>query len=177
MKKMQSLKSLAFTMAMAPVLALADTHSTVIDAPVESVQPLVEIVSQRIPIETCREERVRVIERAPERSSAVPTLVGGLVGGTVGRVIGQNSSKRGLITGVGAAVGAAVAHNRTTAARRDHEYYDTEEICSVDYEIREHERVNGYRVSYRFGDKIYTTRTASEPGNTIPVRIELDPLL
>ena len=171
------MKSVVLVIGMIPALAMANTNSRVIDAPVESVQPLVEIVSQRIPVETCREERVRVIERAPARSSAVPTLVGGLVGGTVGRVLGQNSSKRGLITGVGAAVGAAVAHNRTSVAGRDHKYYDVEEICTVDYEIREHERVNGYRVTYRFGDKLYTTRTASEPGDTIPVRVELKPLL
>ncbi|MEE4203220.1 MAG: glycine zipper 2TM domain-containing protein [Halieaceae bacterium] len=171
------MKPIFFVIGMIPAVALAGTNSTVIDAQVESVQPLVEIVTQRIPVETCHEERVRVIERGPERSSAVPTLVGGLVGGTVGRVLGQNSSKRGLITGVGAAVGAAVAHQRASVPDRGNEYYDVEEICSVDYEIREYERVNGYRVSYRFGDKIYTTRTTSDPGETIPVRVELNPLL
>jgi uncharacterized protein YcfJ len=111
--------------------------------------------------------------------TTMPTLVGGLVGGTVGRVIGHNSSHRGLITGVGAAVGAAVGHNRATNDYRSHarEYYDTEEICSVEYELREHERSNGYRVSYRFGDNIYTTHTRSAPGETIPVRVRLEPML
>lgn len=171
------MKRIALAALLLPSLAVADTSSVVIDAPVESVQPVVEIVTQRIPIETCREERVRVIERGSNRSSAVPTLVGGLVGGTIGRVVGQNSSKRGLITGVGAVVGATVANNNAEARRPDHEYYDTEEVCSVEYELREHERVNGYRVSYRFGDNIYTTRTETEPGTTLPVRIKLDPLL
>ena len=173
------MKMTMIALALIPAAALADSRSTTIHAPVESVQPLVEIVTERIPYESCRTERVRVVERRPSMGTTMPTLVGGLVGGTVGRVIGHNSSNRGLITGVGAAVGAAVGHNSATRDYRNHdrEYYDTEEICSVEYELRERERSNGYRVSYRFGDNIYTTHTRTEPGETIPVRVRLEPML
>ncbi len=174
------MKMATIVLALIPTAAaLADSRSTTIHAPVESVQPLVEVVTERIPYETCRTERVRVVERRPNRGTTMPTLVGGLVGGTVGRVIGHNSSHRGLITGVGAAVGAAVGHNSAIDSYGDpsREYYDTEEVCSVEYELRERERSNGYRVSYRFGDNIYTTHTHTEPGQSIPVRVRLEPLL
>jgi len=159
----------------APALALAQTHSTVIDAPVVSVQPLVEVVSERIPHETCRAERVRVVERGRSRS-ATPAILGAVLGGTLGGAIGDDTGHQGVIAGAGAVLGASVGNDIGRRQQRDDGYYVTEDVCTVEYELRERERVSGYRVSYRYGDTIYETRTARDPGATIPVRVELKPL-
>lgn len=157
------------------VPALAAAQSTVIDAPVVDVQPIVEVVNERIPFETCREERVRVVEGGGFRS-ATPTILGAIAGGAAGSVLGRNSSRRDVIAGAGAVLGASVGYDRGRRHTRNNGYYVTENRCSTEYELRERERVSGYRVSYRYGDSVYETRTAYDPGATIAVRVSVEPL-
>lgn len=125
-------RTLAAFLALLPLAAMADRQSTVVEARVVSAEPIVRVVSERIPHERCREERVRV--------------VGASVGSDMGR------------------------------RRHERSYYVTEEVCSVEYELREREEVDGYRVRYRYSGNIYETRTQREPGRSIPVRVEIQPL-
>lgn len=155
--------------------AFAFGQSTVIDAPVVSVQPIVRVYSERIPYETCREERVRVVEQRPG-IAVMPTIVGAVLGGAAGNILGRNSSKDDVITGAGAVLGATVANQRSQRQRRNDGYYVTEDVCTTEYELRERERTDGYRVSYRYGESVYETRMQREPGATIPVRVRLEPL-
>lgn len=163
------------TMMVLPALASAASQSTVIDAPVVGVQPIIEVVRERIPHETCRQERVRVVERG-QGSSVTPAILGAVTGGAIGAVLGDNSSHKDVITGAGAVLGASVGHDMGKRRQRDEVYYVTEDVCSIEYEIRDRERVNGYRVSYRFGDTIYETRSDTDPGPSIAVRVKLEPL-
>lgn len=153
----------------------AADQSTVIDAPVVDVSPIVEVYTQRIPHQSCRDEQVRVVERG-RRRSATPTIVGAVLGGTVGSVVGRNSSRRDVISGAGAILGASMGYDRGRRNSRDNSYYVTEEVCTTEYELRERERTSGYRVSYRYAGSVYQTRTDYEPGATIPVRVRLEPL-
>jgi uncharacterized protein YcfJ len=159
---------------MMPLAALADRQSTVVDVPVVSAQPIVRVVTDRIPYETCREERVRVVEQG-RSGSATPGLVGAVVGGTVAGVLGRNSRYQPVLAGAGALVGASVGSD---IGKRRHalSYYVTEDVCEVEYELREREEVEGYRVRYRYDGKIYETRTARDPGASMPVRVALEPL-
>ncbi|MEQ8515954.1 MAG: hypothetical protein RIC38_10155 [Chromatocurvus sp.] len=166
-------RTLAGLLALLPLAAMADRQSTVVDAKVVSAEPVVRVVSERIPHETCREERVRVVERGSR--SATPGLVGAVVGGTVAGVLGRNSRYQPVIAGAGAVVGASVGSDMGRR-RHDSSYYVTEEVCSVEYELREREEVDGYRVRYRYSGNIYETRTQREPGRTIPIRVEIQPL-
>lgn len=166
-------KGIAGLLALLPLAVMADRQSTVVDAKVVSAEPIVRVVSERIPHETCREERVRVVER--DSRSATPGLVGAVVGGTVAGVLGRNSRYQPVLAGAGAVVGASVGSD-IGRRRGGSSYYVNEEICSVEYELREREEVDGYRVHYRYSGNIYETRTEREPGRTIPVRIEIQPL-
>jgi uncharacterized protein YcfJ len=157
-----------------PPLAMSQTH--VIDAPVVGVQPVVQVVRERIPYEVCREEQVRVADQR-WGNAVVPSVVGGLLGGAAGNLLGRNSSSRDVITGAGAVLGATVGYQRSQARNRREAYYVTENVCTTEYELRERERIDGYRVSYRYGDSIYETRTDRDPGATIPVRVRPEPLL
>jgi uncharacterized protein YcfJ len=154
---------------------LADSYAEIIQAPVVSADPIIEVRRDRIPVERCRPETVRVDDRRQPRSYT-PAVLGGVVGAAAGSVLGDNSSRRDLITGAGAILGASIGNDMGNRRRREDGYYVTEEVCSTDYEIREHERVSGYRVRYRYDDRIYETRTTTDPGATIAVRMSHEPL-
>jgi len=156
-----------------PVQALS--QSTVVEAPVVGVEPIVQVYQERIPFESCREERVRVVEQRGG-IAPMPTIVGAVLGGAAGNILGRNSSKGDVITGAGAVLGATIGNQRAQRRRPVGGSYVTEEVCSTEYELREQERVGGYRVSYRYGDSIYETRTDRDPGATIPVRVRLEPI-
>ncbi len=178
---MKTLNRLSRGIALASLCGLgaaahADSYSKVIEAPVVSVDPIVEVRQDRIPFERCRAERVRVVERGGPRSYT-PAVLGGVLGGAAGSVLGDNSSRRDLITGAGVLLGASIGNDVEQRRRqRDDGYYVTEDVCTTEYEIREREQVSGYRVRYRFDDSIYETRTAVDPGSTIAVRMRLEPL-
>jgi uncharacterized protein YcfJ len=52
----------------------------------------------------------------------------------------------------------------------------TQRRCGVDYELRDTERVVGYRVGYRYQDNVYYTRTETPPKDTIRVRVDVTPV-
>ena len=54
---------------LAPAATLAEGQYSVIEAPVVGVEPLVRTVTQRIPHESCWDERVRVVERGRGHSA------------------------------------------------------------------------------------------------------------
>lgn len=165
--------ALLVTAAAAP---RADSYSRVIEAPVVSVEPIVQVYSERIPYESCRAERVRVVERGGG-GSWTPTVLGAVLGGTVGSVLGDNSSRRDVITGAGAVLGGSIGRDIGRRQQRSDGYYVTEDVCTTEYELREREEITGYRVRYRYEDRIVETRTATDPGATIAVRMRLEPLL
>jgi uncharacterized protein YcfJ len=154
----------------------ADSYSRIIEAPVVSAEPIVQIYSERVPYERCRAERVRVVDRGLG-GSWTPTVLGAVVGGTVGSVLGDNSSRRDVITGAGAILGGSIGRDIGRRQQRDDGYYVTEDVCMTEYELREREEITGYRVRYRYEDRILETRTATDPGATISVRMRLEPLL
>ncbi|MEO1081842.1 MAG: glycine zipper 2TM domain-containing protein [Pseudomonadota bacterium] len=178
---MKKLNRLSHAIAVVSLVGLgssaqADSYSKVIEAPVVSVDPIVQVREDRIPFERCRTERVRVEGRGNPRSFT-PAVLGGVLGGAAGSVLGDNSSRRDLITGAGVLLGASVGNDIEQRRRqRNDGYYVTEDVCTTEYEIREREQVSGYRVRYRFEDSIYETRTAVDPGSTIAVRMRLEPL-
>jgi uncharacterized protein YcfJ len=166
--------SLAAALAALPLSAAAQPGGTLIEAPVVDVQPVVRIVTERVPFESCYDERVRVDERG--RRSATPALLGGVLGGTLGGALGNGSGHQGVIAGAGALLGASVGNDIARNRQTQGDYYITEQRCSVEYERREREEITGYRVSYQYDGNIYQTTTRRDPGDTITLRMSLEPL-
>ncbi|MBN7797844.1 glycine zipper 2TM domain-containing protein [Parahaliea mediterranea] len=162
---------IALLLGAAPLAGHAQSHY--VDVPVVEVEPLLRTVTDRIPHERCYDERVKLLYAGPH--SPTPGLVGALVGGSVAGALGHNSRKQPLIAGMGALVGASIgtdmAHRHNARAR-----YLTERRCEVDYELRDRREVSGYRVAYRYGDSIYHTRMDYRPGDTIRLRVDLQPV-
>ena len=49
------------------------------------------------------------------------------------------------------------------------------ERCETRYTTREEREPDGYRVTYRYAGREYTTRTEQHPGKRIRVRVEVTP--
>lgn len=155
-------------------VANAATHRTHVEVPVTEVEPLVRVVTHKIPHETCRDERVRV-EYARRGRSATPSILGALIGGALAGSLGHNSRAQPAIAVAGAVLGASVGSNIGRSKIRGH-YYVTEQRCQIDYELRDEENIIGYRVSHLYGDNIYQTDTRDHPGKTIKLWVELSPV-
>lgn len=165
------------------------TAANVTYADVVEVEPIIRYVRVEVPRRECWDEEVyyenrsRLSSRRYERrGSAGATIAGGLIGGVIGRQIGGGSG-RDAMTVVGTLVGSALANDRFHRDR-DEVYYDepperqvrTVERCEVRREVREEERIDGYRVTYVYDGREYSTRTEEDPGDKIKVRVSVSPL-
>lgn len=155
--------------------ACASTQYSAVEAPVVSVDPVVRTVTEKIPHETCWDERVRV-ERRGGQHAAAPSVVGAIIGGVTGGAIGRNSRHQPIIAGAGALLGAAIGHDSSHSSGVRHQYV-TQQRCEIDYELRDKEQITGYRVGYRYGDTIYYTRMQHRPGPTITLNVAIDPVV
>ncbi|MFV8816531.1 glycine zipper 2TM domain-containing protein [Haliea sp. E17] len=165
-------RMLAATALLLPLAAAQAQDSVYINAPVVLAEPIVEVVTRKIPHEYCRNEQVRVVNNGAH--SATPGLLGAVVGGVVGGAAGSDSRYQPVIAGAGALLGASIgtdiAHRQSAQA-----YYVNERRCDTEYELRDIERVVGYRVGYEYQGNTFYTRTASAPGNTIRLRVDVSP--
>jgi uncharacterized protein YcfJ len=154
-------------------VASADIEQFSIKAPVISVVPIVQTVTDKIPHRSCHDELVRV-ERRGRHHSRVPQVLGAVIGGAAAGAIGDNTGHQGIIATAGALLGAAIGQD---AAYRNNtrSQYVTEERCTIDYELRDREIVTGYRVGYRYDGNIYHTRTTQRPGDTIRLNVVVEP--
>lgn len=147
-------------------------------AQVVSSRPIYSSVRVSQPRQECWSEPVSYREGGYNRTNTTAsTILGGLIGGVAGHQFGGGSGKS-VATAVGAVVGAQVGQNM---ARRDgygggYERTRYEERCRTVNEYRYDERVEGYDVTYRYNGRHYTTRMPYDPGNRIPVRVDVEPV-
>lgn len=142
-------------------------------ARVVDVDPLVDRVRVVEPYQECRrdwrQERGGVVMRRDSDPGAA------IVGGVVGAVIGHNlvsDRDRGVGTVAGALVGGALGNELGARGYRE-EYvppraYEVERCRDRPVE-RWQERVVGYRVTYVYAGRQYTTRMAYDPGRSLRV--------
>lgn len=146
-------------------------------AEVVDVKPLYRYVRVRRPERECWDEEV-YDERRRRHGTAPATIAGGLIGGAVGRQFGDGKG-RDAMTVVGTLIGSAIAHDR--AADRHYDDYDRPrtrvvERCETRWDTYDDRRLEGYRVTYWYGGREYTTRTAHEPGDRIRVKVAVTPV-
>lgn len=158
-------------------------------AKVTHVEPITRIVQISTPQEVCWNERVRTVSNGGygrnhgygrnRNRTFTPTVLGGLLGGVVGNQFGSGRGQTAM-TVAGALLGASIGRDSSIDRHRQRRpatvAYTTERRCEIEQVLHEEERIDGYRVAYRFRGREYVTRTDTYPGERIRVRVEVDPV-
>jgi uncharacterized protein YcfJ len=139
-------------------------------ARVVDVEPIVKEVRIETPRRECRES-IQSVESRPDTGAR--TVLGGVIGGVLGSQFGSGRG-RDAATVAGALIGSRVGYDSANGR-----YARTEERvverCRVSYETEYEERIEGYRVTYLYNGREYTTRLPYDPGDRIKVRVAVAP--
>lgn len=166
---------LALMLAFFPGLsAWADGQIT--EVPVISSYPVYQTFVREVPREQCHIEQVA--RRDSAHRSATPAIVGTIIGGALGNAVGSEKKNKKVGAVVGGVLGYSIGKDigRRSAERHATYEYQDREVCSTVYDRVEEERLNGYEVSYAYAGQTYKTRMNSDPGSTIRVRVQVQPL-
>lgn len=140
----------------------------------------VEPIVRRIRVETPRREcwdETRFVESRPHISDPAVggrTLLGGIIGGVIGHQFGSGRGNDAA-TIAGAVIGSSIGYD---SARRQVGVVTEERVvqrCATRYERDYEERIDGYRVTYEYNGREFTTRMPYDPGNTMRVRVAVAP--
>lgn len=118
------------------------------------------------PREECR--NVAVQHKAPVKDPdrIAGTVIGGIAGGVLGNQIGGGTGNT-VATIVGAAGGAYAGNKVQDSMQKSDVVTTTKRSCKTVYD--KSQKLVGYDVTYRLKDREGVVRTASRPGNTLPV--------
>jgi uncharacterized protein YcfJ len=146
-------------------------------ARVVSSIPVYQTVVYEDPREVCRHERVAHQESA--QRSKTPVIIGALVGGALGNAIGHKKSNKRVGTVVGGILGYSIAKD-IGRHKREHDAnqrvtFRQQEFCNVYYDERKEQELLGYDVSYVYAGQTYNTRLDQDPGESLRVRVAVDP--
>lgn len=170
------------------VSAPAVAAATYVEAPVLSVDPVLETVRYTEPRERCRTERVpldRGFRHDPprQRRSATGPLVGGVIGGALGNAVGDDRDERRIGTVIGAILGASIASDIQRRARAERgralpyrTVYENRQVCELVDVTRERQEVVAYDVAYEYAGRTAYTRMDRDPGATLRLRVDVTPV-
>jgi uncharacterized protein YcfJ len=147
-------------------------------AKVISSQPIVNYVTVTTPVRECWEEmEYYTVDRGARRTGG-STLLGAVIGGVIGHQVGSGRGNDAA-TVAGTLIGAAIGND--SARRRHGDDYAVErharpvERCKTSYREHQEERIDGYRVTYRYNGQRYMTEMPYDPGNKLKVRVDIRP--
>ncbi len=155
-------------------------------ARVTNVEPRYRQVRTSVPRQECYSETRYVPDQRAygrDRSTAGGTILGGLIGAVVGHQIGRGSG-RDVGTVAGAVIGGAIGHDaaQRSAGGPDYGDYDDRggrpverERCVTRYDDSVEQRIDGYRVNYRYNGRDYQTVLPYDPGERLRVRVTVSP--
>ncbi len=140
-------------------------------ARVLSADPVYDIVETPVERRECwREERTET----RHGGGGAGMVAGGIIGGVLGHEIGDGDQRK-VATVAGTLIGAAVG--REMDRDRDGRIETVEERrCRVYEEIVEEEYLRGYRVTYQYQGRRFTTFTEEHPGKFLHLQIGLVPV-
>jgi uncharacterized protein YcfJ len=179
MKNKLSIMSFALFAGLSASVASADSyftnqHAYTDTARVTHVEPIYRTVRVSSPERECWNEPRRYQQRYSQSDSYTPAIAGGVVGGVIGNQFGGGSGKK-ILTVAGALLGGSIANDYNNRGKQYSDDYYEEEQCRVSNRYREEERLDGYRVTYKYNGKTYTTRMDHDPGQRIPVEVSVMP--
>jgi len=147
-------------------------------ARVTNVQPIYREVEVSRPVRECWQDTEYYTVDRPVPGSGASTLVGAIVGGVIGHQFGSGrGNDAATVAGsiIGAAVGNDAAKRRYGASHSTTEYSRPVQRCETRMTSRREERIDGYRVVYKYHGQKYETRMPYDPGREIRVRVDIRP--
>jgi uncharacterized protein YcfJ len=139
----------------------------------------VEAIRRRVrisePVRECWDDVAYESDGAFSSRHVGSTLLGGLIGGVIGNQIGRGDGRQ-VARAAGAIIGGAIGNN--ASHQRQGDYYGRERLverCQVHYRDSWDERVDGYRVTYEYAGREYTTRMPYDPGERVRIRVDVTP--
>lgn len=147
-------------------------------APVISSEPILRYVTVKTPVRECWQDTEYHRVDRPVPGSGASTLAGAIIGGVIGHQFGSgrgNDAATVAGTLIGAAVGNSSARKRYGADYSTVEYARPVERCETRMTERTEERIDGYRVAYRYNGQKYVTQMPYDPGREIRVRVDVAP--
>jgi uncharacterized protein YcfJ len=134
-------------------------------ADVVKVDPVSEKI--RTPREVCDDQAVTHTEPAKDEHRIAGTVIGAVVGGVLGNQVGGGDGKK-IATAAGAAAGGYAGNKVQQRVQQGNTYTTTEKQCRTVYDTSE--KIVGYNVRYKLGDKTDSVRLDHDPGSRIPVK-------
>jgi uncharacterized protein YcfJ len=179
MNKLQLTLSSSFLALLSLVGFNVQATTTYDEADVITSTPVYRTVQIDTPRRECWEEEVaRTSRRDRGDRSMTPNLLGIVIGGAIGNAVGHHSTNKKVGTVVGAVLGGSIAGDISRANRHDEEVVtmDTVERCRRVTDTREEEKLVGYDVRYRYNGSEHTVRMDDDPGETVRVRVNVEPV-
>ncbi len=139
--------------------------SATVKARVSHVEPLYEVVQVPRQQRECWDEEVH---GSRTQHSNGGMLVGAVIGGVIGHNLGNERHRRAT-TAMGTAIGAAIGHDSDHSYQSPYHY--TEQRCTVTTDYLNEERLQGYRVHYRYQGEEYVKRMDRDPGRFVHIRV------
>ena len=147
----------------------------VVYAQVVSSRPNYHEVRVSEPRQECRNERVVYRDNYRGDPNIAGAILGGIIGGVAGHQIGGGHG-RDVATGLGAVIGAGVGANADREYGGRSERVGYEQRCETYENTRYENRLDGYDVTYRYNGRLYTTNLPYDPGRSIAVRVDVQPV-
>ncbi|NOZ53752.1 MAG: glycine zipper 2TM domain-containing protein [Gammaproteobacteria bacterium] len=146
-------------------------------AKVIDVDPIYKTIRRSTPEQQCWYEDVhKPITRRIHHHNTDNVLIGGIIGGVIGHHLGEGHNKN-VATLAGTIIGSAIGHNTGAQTIHTGEYQISQERhCETRTTYRTEERLQGYRVTYRYKGELFTTKMQHHPGKRIRVKVQITPV-
>ncbi len=145
------------------VSATVNAYAQSVEVPVVSSSPVYQVVRVNTPQEECWQEAVTVSSKS---NSNTPEILGAIVGAGVGRLFGDGRGQDAA-TVAGAILGGSIGSDLENKNASSQVQY--QQRCRVVDQYRDEERLQGYDVTFKLNDRLYTTRTRNDPGSSIHI--------
>ena len=145
-------------------------------AKVVHVEPIVRVVRVSEPRRECWEEVVSYRDSGDGYKSYTPTILGSIAGAALGYQVGRGDGRKvGAVAGgvLGGSLGRDLHQRYKTSHGGHRKGYET--VCEEITDYHTEERIDGYRVKYRYNGRVYTTRTSHDPGKRLRVQVTVVP--
>jgi uncharacterized protein YcfJ len=145
-------------------------------ARVLSAEPIIRYVTVTTPVKECWQDTEYYSVRNRPRGITGKTILGAIVGGVIGHQVGGGRGNE-IATVAGSLIGASVATDAAVrnAGYSSREYSRPVTRCETNYQSREEERIDGYRVIYSYNGQKYATNTPQDPGSRLRIRVDVRP--